>query len=105
MDEYIYIGKIVNTHGLKGEIRILSDFDFKDRVFVPGIKFYLGRKKEYSQVVADMKQFLTNNKQTILEENNSLKYKIYYYAQPLLPIMKIAGIIRDYIKQIVKYIK
>lgn len=47
MDEdYIYIGKIVNTHGLKGEIRIISDFEFKDKVFVPGIKFYLGRKKE-----------------------------------------------------------
>ena len=40
MDEdYIYIGKIVNTHGLKGEIRIISDFEFKDKVFVPGIKF------------------------------------------------------------------
>ena len=47
MDEdYIYIGKIVNTHGLKGEIRIISDFEFKDKVFVPGIKLYLGRKKE-----------------------------------------------------------
>ena len=46
MDEYIYIGKIVNTHGLKGEIRIISDFEYKDKVFVPGMKFYLGRKKE-----------------------------------------------------------
>ena len=46
MDEYIYIGKIVNTHGLKGEIRIISDFEFKDKVFIPGMKFYLGRKKE-----------------------------------------------------------
>ena len=46
MDEFIYIGKIVNTHGLKGEVRILSNFDFKDKVFTPGIKYYLGRKKE-----------------------------------------------------------
>ena len=29
----IYIGKIVNTHGIKGEIRILSDFPFKNKVF------------------------------------------------------------------------
>ena len=29
----IYVGKIVNTHGIKGEIRILSDFQFKDKVF------------------------------------------------------------------------
>lgn len=46
MDEYIYVGKIVNTHGLKGEVRILSDFSMKDKVFVPGTTIYLGRKKE-----------------------------------------------------------
>ena len=28
--EYIYLGKIVNTHGIKGEIRILSDFRYKE---------------------------------------------------------------------------
>ncbi len=42
MDEYVYIGKIVNTHGIKGEIRILSDFKFKDKVFVPDRKIYIG---------------------------------------------------------------
>lgn len=46
MDEYIYVGKIVNTHGLKGEIRIISDFEYKDKVFTIGTKLYLGRKKE-----------------------------------------------------------
>ena len=29
MEEFIYVGKIVNTHGIKGEIRILSDFEKK----------------------------------------------------------------------------
>lgn len=32
----IYIGKIVNTHGIKGELRIKSDFEYKDRVFNKG---------------------------------------------------------------------
>lgn len=31
--EKVYIGKIVNTHGIKGEVRILSDFEFKDKAF------------------------------------------------------------------------
>ena len=31
--EKVYIGKIVNTHGIKGELRILSDFEFKDKAF------------------------------------------------------------------------
>ena len=35
--EYIYIGKIVNTHGIKGELRILSDFPFKDKVLTEKI--------------------------------------------------------------------
>ncbi len=44
--EYLYVGKIVNTHGIKGEIRILSNFDKKDLVFKPGMKIYFGDKKD-----------------------------------------------------------
>lgn len=44
--EYLYIGKYVNTHGLKGEIRLLSNFKHKDKVFIPGMKFYIGKNKE-----------------------------------------------------------
>ena len=32
----VYIGKVVKPHGIKGEIRILSNFPFKDKVFVVG---------------------------------------------------------------------
>ena len=38
--DYIYIGKIVNTHGIKGEVRILSDFKYKDRIFKNGFNMY-----------------------------------------------------------------
>lgn len=44
--DYIKIGKLVNTHGIKGEVRILSDFDKKDLVFKCGMKFYIGECKE-----------------------------------------------------------
>ena len=45
---YLYIGKLVNTHGIKGEVRILSNFRHKDKVFIKGFKFYVGKdKKEY----------------------------------------------------------
>ena len=39
--ESIYIGKVVATHGIKGEIRILSDFPYKDKVFVVGNKIII----------------------------------------------------------------
>ena len=37
----IYIGDVINTHGLKGEIRIISDFKYKKSVFKPGKKLYI----------------------------------------------------------------
>ena len=43
---YIYIGKIVNTHGIKGELRILSAISEKDKIFKTGMRFYLGKEKE-----------------------------------------------------------
>lgn len=44
--DYIYIGDIVNTHGIKGEVRILSNFKFKDSVFIKNSNLYVGNEKE-----------------------------------------------------------
>ena len=43
----VYIGKIVNTHGVKGELRIRSDFEFKDKVFIVNNKLIIN-DKEYN---------------------------------------------------------
>ena len=43
----VYIGKIVATHGIKGELRILSDFPFKEKVFVVGNKLLIDSKEYY----------------------------------------------------------
>ena len=42
----VYVGEIVNTHGIKGELRIISDFKYKDKVFFKGNKLYLGKRKQ-----------------------------------------------------------
>ncbi len=41
----IYVGKIVNTHGIKGEVRILSDFQFKDKVFKKDKKLIIDNRE------------------------------------------------------------
>ena len=41
----IYVGKIVNTHGIKGELRILSDFDYKEKVFQVNNKLIIDDKE------------------------------------------------------------
>lgn len=40
----VYVGKIVATHGIKGEVKILSDFQFKDKVFRVGNKLSIDEK-------------------------------------------------------------
>lgn len=37
----IYVGKVVATHGIKGEIRILSNFPYKEKVFKIGNKIII----------------------------------------------------------------
>lgn len=84
MEDYIYVGKIVNTHGLKGEIRILSDFDYKDRVFVPGTKIYIGRKKEQEEIVTyrHHKSFEMITMKGYNDINQVLRYKgLYVYIK------------------------
>lgn len=45
---YLYIGKLVNTHGIKGEVRLLSSFRHKQKIFIPGFKLFIGKdKREY----------------------------------------------------------
>lgn len=43
--DLLLIGKYVNTHGLKGEIRIISDFRFKSLIFQAGKIIYIGKDK------------------------------------------------------------
>lgn len=40
----VYVGKVVNTHGIKGEIRILSDFLYKSKVFKVGNHLIIDNK-------------------------------------------------------------
>ena len=40
------LGVIVNTHGIKGEVRIISNFDYKDRIFKVGNIIYVNNNEE-----------------------------------------------------------
>lgn len=46
MNKWIYLGKIVNTHGIKGELRLLSQFEKKKEVFTPNFPLYIGKEKQ-----------------------------------------------------------
>lgn len=46
MKDYIYVGKVVGTHGIKGEIRIVSDSEIKDQAFVVNKNICIGESLE-----------------------------------------------------------
>jgi 16S rRNA processing protein RimM len=41
LEKYFNVGKIVNTHGINGEVRVISRTDFADERYTPGRKIYL----------------------------------------------------------------
>ena len=44
----LYVGKVVGTHGIKGEIKVLTDIDIKDKVFKKDTVLYFNDdNKEY----------------------------------------------------------
>lgn len=74
---YLYLGDIVNTHGIKGEVRILSDFKYKLDVFKVGNYLYVGPYKDKLEITSyrvhknyDMVTFKGIN-----DINDVLKYK------------------------------
>lgn len=75
--KYIFIGRIVNTHALKGEVRIVSDFEFKDRIFKENTLLYIGenKDKEVIETYRKHKQFDMVKFKGIDNINNVLKYK------------------------------
>ena len=50
MNNYICIGKIINTFGIKGELKINSDFEYKDRIFTKDMIIYIGNLKKEEKI-------------------------------------------------------
>jgi len=77
MDEYLVIGKIVNTHGIKGELRLLSRFKYKDKVFVKDMNIYIGKNKDL-EVINSYRKHKSFDMITLVGYDNInqvLKYK------------------------------
>lgn len=85
----IYIGKITSFHGVKGEIRIKSDFEYKEKAFQVGKKVIIEQKeykiksyrrhKDYEMITLDDYKslndvmFLKNKKVYMKEEELNLE--------------------------------
>lgn len=86
---YIKIGKIVNTHGIKGELRIISSFKYKDKIFKNKQKIYIGKNKdmEIINTYRVHKQFDMITLYNYTNINEVLKYKgldVYIVKEDIL---------------------
>ncbi len=82
----IYIGKIVSTHGIKGEVKIISSFQFKDKLFVVGNKLIIDDKEYTIRTYRHHKNF----EMVTLDEYNDinqvlflLRKKVYFRKEDL----------------------
>ncbi|TXC91981.1 ribosome maturation factor RimM [Metabacillus litoralis] len=52
-EKWFNVGKIVNTHGVRGEVRVISKTDFADERYQPGNKLYIFKEnsEEHLEVV------------------------------------------------------
>ncbi len=71
----LYIGKVVNTHGIKGEIRIKSNFKYKELVFQKGNHLYINEENLTINTYRVHKNFDMVTFIGITNINDVLKYK------------------------------
>jgi len=77
--ELIQIGKIVNTHGIKGELRLLSKFPYKEAVFRKDMIIYINKdNKEVINSYRRHKNFDMITLNGYSNINEVLKYKGKY---------------------------
>lgn len=84
--EKVYIGKIVSTHGIKGEIKILSDFPYKNKVFVIGNKILIDNKEYNIETYRTHKNYdmiTLEGYHDINEVLPFMKKKVYFYKDRL----------------------
>ena len=98
---YIKIGKLVNTHGIKGEVKILSDFTKKELVFQPNFMLYIGSNKKPMKITGyrhhKMFDMVTFKGITNINEVLSLKGLLVYVKRETLNLDNDSYILSDLI--------
>ena len=77
----IYVGKIVNTHGIKGELRILSNFKYKNEIFKQNQNNIDNMNENRSNIEESMEKpsFLNNNSNDNVNKSQEILQQINSY--------------------------
>ena len=101
----IYIGKVIGTHGIKGEIKILSDVEVSDKAFKSGnILYFEDESNEYiiDSVRVHKGAYLVLKKKKVYIDRSAVLTNSEYVLEELLDFTVCdennnnLGIIKDY---------
>lgn len=97
--EFVYIGKLVNTHGLKGEVKLISNFEYKERVFLPNNKVYIDNEELTISAYRHHKIFdmLTFKEYNYINDVLKFKGKKVYIKKSSLNLKSDELLLSDYI--------
>jgi len=74
--DYINIGKIITTHGLNGEVKITSNFKFKEQVLKKDFNLFIGESFEEHKILRYRKH--QNYDMVILDKIDTIDKAIKY---------------------------
>ena len=99
MDELVLVGKTVSTHGIKGEIKVISDFEYKDKAFLVGKKVMINNQIHSITSIRYHKQYILMTIDDLYDINDILKYVGYnvYIKRSDLNLKESEYLLRDLI--------
>ena len=74
MNEMIYIGKTVSTFGIKGELKVISDFEYCDKAYKVGNKVLINNIEHIISSIRYHKNYVLLKIDNLNNINDSLKY-------------------------------
>lgn len=74
MNEMIYIGKTVSTFGIKGELKVISDFEYCDKAYKVGNKVLINNIEHVISEVRYHKNYVLLKIDNLNNINDILKY-------------------------------
>ena len=77
MNEMIYIGKTVSTFGIKGELKVISDFEYCDKAYKVGNKVLINNIEHVISSIRYHKNYVLLKIDNLNNINDILKYVGY----------------------------
>ena len=74
MNEMIYIGKTVSTFGIKGELKVISDFEYCDKAYKVGNKVLINNIEHIISSIRYHKNYVLLKIDNLNNMNDILKY-------------------------------